>query len=127
MADVFAISGSYSATPASGSPSADPVITASVDEKLMLGTELFSQITLTTDALTALPFGGLTSAAALVVKCVGGPITVTLTSSQGAAQVVPVDSFFALISATNPFTAISVARAPGGAPTVVKYFLGQRA
>jgi hypothetical protein len=127
VSDVFAITGSYSATPSSGSSSADPVITASVDERLMLGTELLSQITLTTDTPAALPFGGLTSAAALIIKCVGGPITVSLTSSQGAAQVVPVDSFFALISATNPFTAISVARAPGGAPTVVRYFLGQRA
>lgn len=127
MADVFAIAGSYSATPASGSPSADPVITASVDERLMLGTELFSQITLTTDAPVALPFGGLTSAAALIVKCVGGPITVIMTSAAGTSQVVPVDSFLALISATNPLTAINVARAPGGAPTVVKYFLGQRA
>lgn len=127
MADVFAISGSYSATPAYGAPSADPVITASVDEKLMLGTELFSQVTLTTDAPVSLPFGGLASAAALVVKSVGGRITVTLTSAAGAAQVVPVDSFLAMISASVPFTAISVARAPGGPDTTVKYFLGQKA
>lgn len=127
MADVFTIAGSYSATPAYGNPSADPIITAAIDEKLMLGTELFSQVTLTTDAPVALPFGGLTEASALVLKCVGGRIIVSLTSAEGSDQIVPVDSFLAMISASVPFTAISVARAPGGSDTTVKFFLGEKA
>lgn len=126
MADLFAISGSYTATPASGSPSADPLITAPLDEKLMLATELASQITLNSDGPTSLPFGGLSAVNALILKTVGGKITVTITSADGTAQAVPVDSFLALVSSSADITAIEVERVPA-VQTVVKYFLGQKA
>lgn len=126
MADLFSIQGSYTATPASGSPSADPMITAPINENLTLGTELASQITLNVDGPVSLPFGGLSAVNALIVKCVGGKIVVRLTSLDGSSQAIPVDSFLALISASADITAVSVERTPA-TQTVVKYFLGEKA
>lgn len=126
MSDVFAITGSYSATPASGSPSADPIITAALDERLMLATEQYSQLTLASDSPVALPLGGLSEANVLIVKCVGGKVRVRISSADGSQQSVPVDSFLALISASVPMTVVDVTRTPG-VQTVIRYFLGQKA
>ena len=126
MADLFALQGSYSAGPASGSPSADPMITAPINEQLMLGTEIASQITLTVDTPVSLPFGGLSAVNALIIKCVGGKVSVRITSADGATQAIPVDSFLALTSSSVDITAISVVRTPA-VLTTVKFFLGQKA
>jgi hypothetical protein len=127
VSDVFAITGSYSATPASGTPSADPIITAALDERLMLATEQYSQLTLNNDSPVALPFGGLTQANVLIVKIVGAAkANVRITSNPGSNQVIPVDSFLALMTASEPITAVSVQRTPG-VQTTVRYFLGQKA
>lgn len=126
MADLFAITGSYSATPASGSPSGDPIITAPLDERQMLATEQYSQLTLTADTPASLPFGGLTEATVLVVKVVGGKVRVRITSTDGSQQAIPVDSFLALTCASVPLTAVDVTRTPG-VQTIVRYFLGQKA
>lgn len=126
MSDIFAITGSYSATPASGTPSADPIITAALDERLMLATEVVSQIALTSDTPVVLPLGGLSSINTLIVKCVGGKVRVRITSADGSQQAVPVDTFLALISASVPMTAVDVTRTPG-VQTIVRYFLGQKA
>ncbi len=126
MADLFAIQGSYSATPGSGAPSADPVITAPLDEKLMLSTEVASQVTLTSDDPLDLSMGGLSYVNALVIKVVGGKVRVQISSSDGLLQSVPVDSFFALVSSSVNITDIKVTRVPA-TQTVVKYFLGQKA
>lgn len=126
MSDIFAITGSYSATPASGTPSADPIITAALDERQMLATEQYSQLTLTNDSPVLLPLGGLSSINVLIVKCVGGKVRVRVTSADGSQQSVPVDSFLALMSASVPMTAVDVTRTPG-VVTVVRYFLGQKA
>lgn len=126
MADIFALTGSYSATPASGTPSADPIITAALDERQMLATAQYSQLTLTNDSPVSLPLGGLSSINTLIVKCVGGKVRVRVTSADGSQQAVPVDSFLALISASVPMTAVDVTRSPG-VTTIVRYFLGQKA
>lgn len=127
MADLFAITGSYSATPASGTPSADPIITAALDERQMLATEIYSQLTLSNDSPVALPFGGLANVTTLIVKVVAASnARVIITSAAGVSQTVPVDSFLALMSASEPLTAVSVQRTPG-VPTVIRYFLGQKA
>lgn len=125
MADLFAIQGSYSATPGSGSPSADPIITAPLDEKLMLSTEVASQVTLTSDTPVSLSLGGLSAVNALVIKALGGKIRVQLTSEDGVLQSIPVDSFLALTSISTNITNVTVTRSPA-VTTVVKYFLGQK-
>lgn len=126
MADLFSLQGSYTAAPAGGSPSADPMITAPINENMTLGTETASQITLNVDGPVSLPFGGLSVVNALVIKCVGGKITVRITSSDGSTQAIPVDSFLALTSSTVDITAIEVERVPA-TQTIVKYFLGEKA
>lgn len=92
----------------------------------MLATEQYSQLTLASDSPAALPFGGLSEANVLIVKCVGGKVRVRITSADGSQQSVPVDSFLALISASVPMTTVDVTRVPG-VQTVVRYFLGQKA
>lgn len=126
MASTFALTGTYQAMPPYGMPSGDPLITAPVDERQTLALELAGQLLLATDAPVTVPFGGLTSASVVVLKVVGGPAKVRLTSAAGATQVVPVDSFLTLMSGAVPFTAVSVEREPG-VPVTVKFFLGQRA
>lgn len=126
MASTFAFQGSYTANPISGSPSADPQITAPINEMMTLVNESVSQLTLNTDGIVSLPMCAVDSVNVLVLKCVGGKITVLLTSSDGASQKIPVDSFLALTTANTDITSISVERTPS-VQTVVKYFLGQKA
>jgi hypothetical protein len=126
VASNFTLQGSYTANPGSGSPSADPQITAPINEGMVLANEVVSQLTLSVDGPVNLPLCGLDAANLLVLKCVGGKITVRLTSADGSAQAFPVDSFLALTSASTDITAITVERIPATS-TVVKYFLGQKA
>lgn len=125
MASLFTLTGTYAAYPSAGAPSADPTITAPIDERVNLDLELASVVQLTSDAPVALPFGGLTSAAVVVVKAVGGAVVLRLTSAEGSQQRVPVDSFAVLMSNTTPYTAVDVQRTPG-AITTVKFYLGER-
>ena len=126
MASLFSLQGTYTAAPSSGSPSADPLITAPINEGMTLANEVVSQMTLSTDGPIALPFCGLDAVNLLVFKCVGGKITVRLTSADGSAQAFPVDSFLVLTSASTDITAIELERNPA-TTTVVRYFLGQKA
>lgn len=126
MASLFALTGSYTATPGSGYPSGDPLVTASLDERMGLVNEIVSQAILTSDAPYSLPMGGLSTVNLVVVKALGGPITLKLTSSAGVQQAIIVDSFFTLFSNSADITAIEVVRAPA-TQTVVKYFLGKKA
>jgi len=126
VASTFSLQGSYTANPVSGSPSADPQITAPINEMMVLSNESVSQLTLNTDGMTTLPMCAVDAVNVLVLKCVGGKITVYLTSSDGTTQAIPVDSFLALTTASADITAIEVERTPS-TQTVVKYFLGQKA
>ena len=126
MASLFSLQGSYTANPSSGSPSAAPQITAPINEGMTLANEIVSQITLSVDGPVNLPLCGLDAVNLMVLKCVGGKITVRLTSTDGSAQAFPVDSFLALTSASTDITAIELVRTPATS-TVVKYFLGQKA
>lgn len=126
MASTFALTGTYQALPPFGSVSGDPMITAPIDERQTLELETAGQLLLSTDGPTALPFAGLTDASVVAIKVTGGRAVLRLTSSEGAAQAVPVDSFCVLMSGAVPFTAATIERQPGS-PVMVKYFLGQRA
>ncbi len=126
MADTFSLQGTYTATPASGSLSADPQITAPINENMTLANEIVSQITLSVDGPVALPVDSLDGVNVVILKSVGGKVIARFTSADGTAQAIPVDSFLALTSANTDITAISVQRIPA-TPTVVKYFLGQKA
>lgn len=125
MSDVFKLSGSYSAEPEddfSGSLS----IECELDEVVSLTQKMSLQLSLNSDVPVSVPFGSLASACVIVVKAVGGKVKLTLTSADGTAQTIPVDSLFHVISIAVPYTAISVTRVPG-TTTTVQVFLGESA
>lgn len=124
MSDLFVLAGSYSTTPQVGSPSGIASIPAPIDEEQILTAKHYDTIPLSVDTPVAIQFGGVTNAHVVIVKVTGGKVRVRLTSTDGAAQAVPVDSFFAAISQSVPVTAIDLTRSPGVA-SVVDVFLGQ--
>lgn len=126
MADVFALQGSYSATPSTGTPSADPQVIAPINELMQLSNQLTGQVNLLADPAVSIPFGGIDGVNVLVIKAVGGKVTVRITSEDGVSQAIPVDSFLALTTYSKDILAVSVQRTPA-VPTTVRYFLGQKA
>jgi hypothetical protein len=124
MADVFQLGGSYTTAPASGAPSADPSYIAPIDESMTLIRKHHDTIDLSTDAVTPISFGGVINAHVLIIKTVGGKVSIRLTSADGSTQAVPVDSFLAVMSNTVPITAADLTRVPGQ-ETICKVFLGE--
>lgn len=124
MADLFVLSGSYSTTPQVGSPSGVASIPAPIDEEAMLIGKYYNTVTLTGDAPVIVQMGGVTKAHVVIVKVTGQKIRLRLTSTDGAQQAVPVDTWYTSISRTTPITAIDLTRTVG-AQTIVDIFLGQ--
>ena len=124
MADLFVLSGSYSTTPQVGSPSGVASIPAPIDEEAMLIGKYYNTITLTGDAPVIVQMGGVTKAHVIIVKVTGQKVRLRLTSTDGAQQAVPVDTWYTSISRTTPITAIDLTRTVG-AQTIVDIFLGQ--
>lgn len=102
------------------------MVSASLDERMMLANEIVSQITLDSEGPISLPLGPLAAVNLIVLKVAGDPVTVRLTSSAGTEQAFPVDTFFSLFSRSEDITAIDVTRTPGSL-TAIKYFLGEKA
>ena len=125
MADSFQLAGSWSASPASGSPSGIANFCAPISEALSLTKKDYDTISLTADAASVVNFGsGVTEAQVVIIQAVGGKIRVRLTSADGATQAIPVDGTLILISRTVPITAIDLTRTTG-ITTTVDVFLGQ--
>jgi hypothetical protein len=126
VADVFALTGSWSLTPASGVPSLDPSVSTPVNEIVPLQAKQVGDLTLTVDTPVSVDFGGVASANVVVLKAQGGPCTLAVTWADGTSQIVPFDSVFIDISLTNPITAMTITRQPATL-TYVKVMLGQQA
>jgi hypothetical protein len=124
MADLFTLSGGYGTRPLAGS-SGFPSIDTPLLEQVQLDREATQKLTLTTDSPVAVDFCGLTEAHVVVVKATGSKVRVRLTSADGSAQAIPVDSFLAIIAQAVPFTAMDVTRLAGGVETEVRIFLGE--
>ncbi len=125
MADQFVLSGGYTTTPLSGVPSFAPVITTPIDETAQLDLKKIDEIELNVDTAVPISFGGLTDANIVILKAVGGgSVKVRITSADGTQQAIPFDTFFILMSMTNPITAIDLTRTPA-TPTTVLVFLGE--
>ena len=125
MPDTFKLSGSYIAEPIddfSGSLS----IECELDEVVSLNQKMSLQLSLNSDSPVSVPFGSLASACVVVVKAVGGKVKLTMTSADGTAQVIPVDSFLCVTALAVPYTAITVTRVPA-TTTTVQVFLGESA
>jgi len=114
-------------TPASGSPSAAPTVSAPIDETMVLKrAPSVSEYELTSDAVQAVAFGPAVNAHVIVIKSVGGKIKARLTSADGATQAIAVDSFSVIISESVPYTALDLTRV-SGVTTTVKVLLGEKA
>jgi len=122
----FSLAGSYLADPLSGDTSLDPSTPAPIDEQMTLDKRSVFDVKLTTDALAAVPMGGITSAHIVILKAIEGKVLAKLTSVAGIAQIVPVDKVLILISEGDPITAISLTRTPA-LLTTVRVFLGEKA
>ena len=103
--ETFKLSGSYTTQPLSGSPSGVPSCEAPIAETVVLGRSLPTSYSLTADAPVPVDLGGITNVHVLVVKTTGGKVRVRITSSDGATQAIPVDSFLSLTTLSVPITA----------------------
>lgn len=123
---LFELVGQWSAVPGTKRiASGDPDNIAPVDERLLCRKKHYDEITLASDALTPVSFGGLSQAHVVVAKVLGKRVRFSLTSAAGSDQVVSVDSFLVLITEAEPVTAISIQRL-AGEETSVKLFLGEK-
>ena len=126
MADVFALTGAWTLTPASGYPSLDPSVSTTIDETVQLIAKQVGDLTLASDSPIAVDFGGVTNANVVVLKAIGGPCVLSVTWANGTSQTIPFDSAFINISLTNPITAMTITRQPATL-TYVRVMLGQQA
>lgn len=127
MSNTVRLNGTIQSDPLLSPESGAPVTTIPIDETVQISAQLAPQYMLSDDNPVSVNLGGLSGVNFLFVKVVGSRLTLTLTSTLGATQVIPVDSVFALISLATPITAISIARAAGGIQTSVLLFLGSTA
>ena len=125
MADSFKLLGSYEVAPQGSALSMAPSIIAQISENRTLQHKMIADIDLTVDAPVTVAFGGVVNAHVLELKATGGKVKATITTSDGAAQVVPVDSALILICDGAPVTALTLTRL-ASTPTSVRVFLGEK-
>ena len=126
MSDDFRLEGFWRSEPkvAALVSSGCPTLQTPLLEQVLLAKKQFTDVALDADPVEAVPFGDVTSAHVVMIKTTK-KVTVRLTSSEGALQIVPVDSILQLISESVPYTAIDLQRVAGQA-TSVKVFLGEK-
>lgn len=124
--DSFKLSGSYLTQPLSQPLSFAPTIEASIDESLSIKAKQVTEILLSADAPVAVNFGGVTNAHVVILKSTDGKVKASISSADGAAQAVPFDTYWILMSESVPVTAISLTRV-AGAETTVRVFLAEKA
>lgn len=127
MADVFRLSGEFSAAPAVfelGVQQA-PEILAPLLQSLYLVRRLALSLSLTSDSPVAVNFGSLSGAHVVVLQSTS-KVRARYTSSDGSAQAVPVDPLSIQLSLATPFTALDLTRL-AGVNTEVTLFLGEKA
>lgn len=92
---------------------------ASLSQKTVTG-----PLQLISDAPVSVPFGAVTNAKVIVIKCVGGPVRVGYTSEHGTDQGLPADLHILFCPTGHPVTAINLTRSPG-VLTEVRVYLGE--
>lgn len=101
-----------------------PTFNTPIAETVLLAKKQFTDVALDADAVEAVPFGDVVNAHVVMMKATR-KVTVRLTTSEGATQIVPVDTVLQLISESVPYTAIDLQRVVGQS-TSVKVFLGEK-
>jgi hypothetical protein len=127
MADVFRLSGEFSAAPAAfelGVPQA-PEVLAPVLHSLYLVRRLTAVISLTSDAPVSVSLGSLAGAHVVILQSTA-KVRARLTSTDGSQQALPVDPLQILMCLAVPVTALDLTRQAGVA-TEVQVFLGEKA
>jgi len=126
MADAFKLLGSYETSPLGQPLSFAPALIAQISESKTLKAAHPDTLLLTTDSPVSVAFGGVTNANVVILKAVGGKVVATVDSAAGAAQAVPFDTYWILMSEAAPLTAITLTRT-AGIETTVRVFLGELA
>lgn len=126
MSDAFKLLGSYEFTPLTQPSSFAQSTTAPVSESVTVSAKMSTDVTLTTDSPTVVPFGGVTNAHIVILKSTGGKVRARVTSADGSAQAIPFDTYWILMSDSVPITAIDLTRV-AGTETTVRVFLATKA
>lgn len=126
MADAFKLLGSYETQPLSNPLSFAALLSTPINEVKQIKAKQLMDIELDSDPAVPIDFGGVTDAHIVVLKAVGGPVVATIDSAAGSAQLIPFDTYWILMSETNPITALSLTRAPGTV-TTCRVFLAEKA
>lgn len=109
-----------------GSPSGQPTVLLTLEEKVFLKRVLATNVTLDSDALTPVSIGPLAGVNFLSIRASGGYVRVRITSSQGTSQSIPVDPCLILQSDDLDITAIDLLRETT-VDTEVYIVLGEKA
>jgi hypothetical protein len=127
MADVFRLSGEFSAAPAVFDLGVQqpPETLGALLHTLYLTRRLVATVSLSGDAPVSVGLGALTGAHAIILQSTA-KVRARLTSSDGVQQAVPVDPLAILLSRAVPVTALDLTRLSGTA-TEVQVFLGEKA
>jgi hypothetical protein len=126
VAENFTLEGFWRSEPkvSGAAASGCPTLHTPTNEKVLLAKKQFADVALDADPAEAVPFGDLTNAHVVMIKT-NRKVTVRLTTTEGATQIVPVDTVLQLISESVPYTAIDLQRVVGQS-TSVKVFLGEK-
>lgn len=124
----FLDAGSITVQPSSGFPSGSPFVNIPLNDAYVLSAVQTDVVTLSDNTPKAVSFGDLAGANVVFIYANGAKVTATITSADGAAQVIPVDPKLDLASMKVPITAITLTRDPlSSTVTTVQVLLGLKA
>jgi hypothetical protein len=126
MSDAFALTGGYTVTPLGNPTSFAQNVEAVIDEAVTLAHRADADVRLLVNTPVVVSFGGVTNAHVVILKALGGKVDAIITTADGAAQVVPFDTYFILMCNAKPVTALSLTRT-ADTDTTVRVFLGEQA
>jgi hypothetical protein len=125
LTDIFNLVGDFETRPGSGSRSIDPEVRSRIAERMALSMKTMEDLELDVDSPVDVDMSNLDEANVVIIKT-DQKVRARLTSSDGAAQAIPVDGVLVLISRTVGVTAIDLTRLTG-LTTATRIFLGERA
>lgn len=123
MSSLFTLLGSYQATPPVRSTTETTDVGQAFELRALLTRKHYDEIDILSNSPVTVAFGGVTNAHYVVIQS-DQKVQVKLTSTDGAAQIVPVDNLLILSAYLVPITAITLVRL-AGVDTRVKVFLGE--
>jgi len=126
MADAFKLLGSYEVNPLTAPLSFAQVTVAPINEAKTLKVKSSTDVVLDVDTPVPVPFGGVANAHIVILKSTAGKVKARITSADGALQGVPFDTYWILMSDSEPITAIDLTRV-AGVETTVRVFLAEKA